>query len=170
MSNHHLGTLLGLLLAAYEMNAFRDSYQVQVLANAKALARALHEEGLEVAGDPALGYTETHQVVVRDRLRAGRRGGQRLEENNIIVNYQASPREEGFTAAGSLRLGVAEMTRFGMKEKDFRELAGLISGVVREHRTVRDEVVRLRSRFLELGYCFSRLELEGALEEMRGLA
>jgi aminomethyltransferase len=169
VSNHHLGTLLGLLLAAYEMNAFRDSFQVQVLANAKVLARALHEEGLEVAGDPALGYTETHQVVVEIGYGQGVEAARRLEENNIIVNYQASPREEGFTAAGSLRLGVAEMTRFGMKEQDFRELAGLISGVVRERRTVRDEVVRLRSRFLEMGYCFSRGELEGKLEEMRNL-
>jgi aminomethyltransferase len=170
VSNHHLGTLVGLLLAAYEMNAFRDSFQVQVLANAKALARALHEEGLGVAGDPALGYTETHQVVVEIGYGQGVEAAQRLEENNIIVNYQASPHEEGFTAAGSLRLGVAEMTRFGMKEKDFRELAGLIAGVVRKRRTVQDEVVRLRSRFLELGYCFSPGELEGKLEEMRKLA
>ncbi|MBE3131989.1 MAG: glycine cleavage system protein T, partial [Acidobacteria bacterium] len=161
---------LGLLLAAYEMNAFRDSFQVQVLANAKALARGLHEEGLKVAGDPALGYTETHQVVVEIGYGQGVEAARRLEENNIIVNYQASPREEGFTAAGSLRLGVAEMTRFGMKEQDFRELAGLISGVVRERRTVRYEIVRLRSRFLEIGYCFSRGELEGKLEEMRELA
>jgi aminomethyltransferase len=170
VSNHHLGTLLGLLLAAYEMNAFRDSFQVQVLANARALARALAEEHLEVAGDPALGYTETHQVVVEIGYAQGVEAARRLEENNIIVNYQASPREEGFSAAGSLRLGVAEMTRFGMQERDFRELAGLISGVVRERRTVRDQVVRLRSRFLEMGYCFSPGELEGTLEELRGLA
>jgi aminomethyltransferase len=170
VSNHHLGTLVGLLLAAYEMNAFRDSFQPRVLANAKALARALHEEGLGVAGDPALGYTETHQVVVEIGYGQGVEVAQRLEENNIIVNYQASPHEEGFTAAGSLRLGVAEMTRFGMKEKDFRELAGLIAGVVRKHATVRDEVVKLRGRFLELGYCFSDKELEGRLGEMRKLA
>ena len=169
VSNHHLGTLLGLLFAAYEMSAFGDSFQVQVLANAKALARALHEEGLEVAGDPALGYTETHQVVVEIGYGQGVEAARRLEENNIIVNYQASPQEEGFTAAGSLRLGVAEMTRFGMKEEDFRELAGLISGVVRERRIVRGEVVRLRSRFLQMGYCFSRGELEGKLEDMREL-
>ena len=123
-----------------------------------------------MAGDPALGYTETHQVVVEIGYGQGVEVAQRLEENNIIVNYQASPHEEGFTAAGSLRLGVAEMTRFGMKETDFRELAGLISGVVRKHRTVRDEVVRLRSRFLELGYCFSDAELEGRLGQMRKLA
>ena len=30
LSNHHLGTLLGLLLAAYEMNYFKDHYQQAV--------------------------------------------------------------------------------------------------------------------------------------------
>jgi aminomethyltransferase len=64
VSNHHLGTLLGLLMAAIEMNPFKDSYQPQVIANAKAFARALEDEGLEVQGDPEVGYTETHQVVV----------------------------------------------------------------------------------------------------------
>ena len=38
VSNHHLGTLLGLLMAAYEMNHFKDAYQPAVIANAKAFA------------------------------------------------------------------------------------------------------------------------------------
>src|SRR5512135_1183710 len=33
-SNHHLGTLLGLLMASYEMNAFKEPFQKQVRANA----------------------------------------------------------------------------------------------------------------------------------------
>ena len=41
LSNHHLGTLLGLLMSAYEMNHFRDVYQKSVIDNAKAFARAL---------------------------------------------------------------------------------------------------------------------------------
>ena len=41
VSNHHLGTLLGLLMAAYEMNHFKDAYQQAVIANAKAFAGAL---------------------------------------------------------------------------------------------------------------------------------
>ncbi|HUU30565.1 MAG TPA: glycine cleavage system aminomethyltransferase GcvT [Phycisphaerae bacterium] len=40
VSNHHLGTMVGLLMAAYEMNHFKDAYQQAVIANAKALARA----------------------------------------------------------------------------------------------------------------------------------
>ena len=65
VSNHHLGTLLGQLMAAYEMNAFKDEYQKAVIENAKSFAASLRAEGLDVAGDPAVGYTETHQVIVR---------------------------------------------------------------------------------------------------------
>jgi aminomethyltransferase len=55
LSNHHLGTLLGLLMAAYEMNFFKPEYQKAVLSNAKAFARALKDQGLKVEGDLNLG-------------------------------------------------------------------------------------------------------------------
>ena len=64
VSNHHLGTQLGMLMAAYEMNHFRDTYQRAVIDNAKSFARSLKAHGLDVAGDPAIDYTETHQVIV----------------------------------------------------------------------------------------------------------
>ena len=64
VSNHHLGTQLGMLMAAYEMNQFRDVYQKAVIDNAKSFARSLKAHGLDVAGDPSIGYTETHQVIV----------------------------------------------------------------------------------------------------------
>jgi len=130
VSNHHLGTLLGLLMAAYEMNHFKDEYQKKVLANAKAFALALKEAGLDVAGDADIDYTQTHQVILNVGYSSGPEIARRLEDNNIIVNYQAGPEEEGFTAAGCLRMGVAEMTRFGMEEKDFQEIARLIGNIV----------------------------------------
>jgi aminomethyltransferase len=67
VSNHHLGTLLSLLMAAYEMNAFKSEYQKAVISNAKAFAKALKDRGLSVEGNPALGYTETHQDDGRER-------------------------------------------------------------------------------------------------------
>jgi len=36
-----------------------------------------------------------------------------LEKNNLIVNYQALPDDEGFTASSGLRTGVQEMTVSG---------------------------------------------------------
>jgi aminomethyltransferase len=169
VSNHHLGTLLGLLVAAYEMNAFKEQYQKAVIANAKSFARALNDEGLTVAGDPDVGHTETHQVVVELGYCQGVEAARLLEENNIIVNFQASPREEGFTASGALRMGVSEMTRFGMGPEDFKALAGLIRDVVREGSSVQDEVVRLRRGFRQLRYCFSDKELERQVEELHQL-
>jgi len=169
VSNHHLGTLLGLLVAAYEMNAFKEEYQKAVIVNAKSFACALNEAGLTVAGDPGLGYTETHQVVVELGYCQGVEAARRLEENNIIVNFQASPREEGFTVSGALRMGVSEMTRFGMGPDDFKTLAGLIQEVVQEGKSVHDQVARLRSGFRELRYCFSDRELERQVQVLHGL-
>ncbi len=166
LSNHHLGTLLGLLAATYEMNTFKDEYQKRVIANAKAFARALKECGLEVAGDPAIDFTETHQVIVNVGYGRGPEAAKRLEDNNIICNYQAMPDEEGFTASGALRMGVSEMTRFGMEPAAFRELAVLISDAVVRNATVVDEVRNLRERFCELHYCFKGGEFADVLHRM----
>lgn len=168
-SNHHLGTLVGLLMAAYEMNHFRDAYQPRVIRNAKAFARALKECGLEVAGDPAVDFTETHQVIVRVGYGRGPEIAKRLEENNIICNYQATPDEEGFTVAGALRMGVSEMTRFGMEEEDFRSLAALIRDVVLSNRNVTDSVKTLRSRFLDLRFCFQKEQYADLWEKLHRL-
>lgn len=158
-SNHHLGTLLGLLLAAIEMNAFKSEYQPQVVANAKAFARALRDEGLDVQGDPAINFTETHQVIVRVGTARGGEVARDLERNNIVVNYQALPSDESFTASSGLRLGVAEMTRFGMKETDFRTLAPLFARAV-GGASVGEEIAAFREKFLTLGYCFGEEDLQ----------
>ena len=164
VSNHHLGTLLGLLLAAYEMNAFKDPYQRQVLANAKAFAMALNDVGLKVAGDAGMGFTETHQVIVQVGYAQGPEIAQRLEESNIIVNYQAGPTEEGFTASGALRMGVAEMTRFGMREGDMQKVAQFFHDVIAGQRSVKDEVAVFRKKFQDMHFCFSE-EATGDLVE-----
>jgi len=159
-SNHHLGTLLGLLMAAIEMNAFKSEYQPQVIANAKALACALKEQGLDVAGDPAIQYSETHQVIVKVGYAHGCDAARNLEQNNIVVNYQAIPSDESFTASSGLRLGVSEMTRFGMKEKDFRAFAPLFADAVKGKK-VGEEVAKFRQNFLTMRYCFEGKDLEG---------
>jgi len=151
------------------MNHFKDAWQQAVLANAKAFAVALHDAGLDVAGDPDLDYTETHQVVVRVGYGRGPEVAGRLEDSGIIVNYQAAPDEEGFTAAGALRLGVAEMTRFGMGPAEFAQVAGLMAAVVNDGRGVADDVRRLREPFSELGYCFKGAEFGPLVQRLHEL-
>ena len=166
VSNHHLGTLLGLLLAAYEMNYFKEPYQKQVINNARAFALALKDCGLDIAGDADVSYTETHQVIVNVGYTKGPEVAQRLEENNVILNYQAAPEEEGFTAAGSLRTGVQEMTRFGMTEPDFQELAQLIADVVLNDKNVKAEVSALRGRFVDMQFCFCDDQFDDLMQKL----
>jgi aminomethyltransferase len=169
VSNHHLGTLLGLLVAAMELNTFKEVYQKEVVTNAKTLAAALADAGLDVAGDPSVGYTETHQVIVNVGYAKGAEVASALEANHIICNYQAAPQEEGFTASGALRLGVAEMTRFGMRPADFQTLAQLMADVIRRQKKVRQKVIDLRRNFLQMQYCFTEKELDGLAAQLQAL-
>jgi aminomethyltransferase len=169
VSNHHLGTLLGLLMAAYEMNHFKNSYPKKVTDNARVFAKALNDCGLSVAGDPEISFTETHQVILNVGYAKGPEIARKLEENNLIVNYQAAPAEEGFTASGSLRMGVQEMTRFGMEAADFKELAQLFKDVLVDNRTVKEAVIAFRKRFLEMKFCFTADQIGDKLQKLHEL-
>jgi len=158
-SNHHLGTLLGLLMASYEMNEFKTPLQTQVRANAKAFAAALKDKGIPVEGDPRDGFTETHQVLIRVKpFGDGMAVARRLEENNILTNYQALPDDETFLVSSGIRMGVQEMTRFGMTEKDFDTLSGYVADCVIRGKAVKDEVAAWRRNFLEMKYCLPARE------------
>ncbi len=153
-SNHHLGTLLALLMASFEMNKFKDEYQKQIRKNAQAYAAALHDAGITVEGDQADGFTETHQVVIRvSKYGSGNDLAQRLEDNNIITNYQALPDDESFLQASGIRMGVQEMTRFGMEEDDFKELASYVADVITKNSQVKNKIGEFRQQFLKMKYC-----------------
>ena len=54
-------------------------------------------------------------------------------------------------------MGTQEMTRYGMREDDFRDLAGLVARVLAappaEAGRLAGEVRDLRARFTEMRYC-----------------
>ena len=151
-------------MAAYEMNTFKAQYQKAIIENAKHFAKALKKQGLDVAGDPEIGYTETHQVIASVGYGMGPEIAERLERNNIIVNYQATPDEEGFTASGALRMGMSEMTRFGFGFEEFDKLAELMADCILRGKEVGDEVTKLRGGYTRMHYCFDDEEMLDALE------
>ena len=146
------------------MNTFKAQYQKAIIENAKHFAKALKKQGLDVAGDPEIGYTETHQVIASVGYGMGPEIAERLERNNIIVNYQATPDEEGFTASGALRMGMSEMTRFGFGFEEFDKLAELMADCILRGKEVGDEVTKLRSGYTKMHYCFDDEEMLNALE------
>jgi glycine/serine hydroxymethyltransferase len=150
--------MLGLLGAAYEMLQYKDDYPNQVIANAKAFATALHDQGLEIEGDPHADFTETHQVLLRTAPGQGETLADLLEANNIITNRQAYYDDPGFSAASGVRTGTQEMTRYGMKPDHFRTMAGLVAetardGANRPRGFLQDTVKSFRGGFTDMHYC-----------------
>ena len=155
-SNHHLGTQVAMLAATVEMNAFKTAYQAQVVSNARAFAKACASEGIPVEGGEAEGYTHTHQVIIRVMpFGDAKEIASRLETSNIITNYQALPCDETFYHPSGIRMGVQEMTRFGMRETDFDTLARFVGDVIFRKRNRAQEVAEFRSRFTKMEYCLT---------------
>ncbi len=150
-SNHHLHTLPALVIAIREMRAHGKEYARATIANAQALGRALAEQGVPVEARD-FGYTQSHQIAVNV---AGFGGGvaaaKQLEANNIIVNYNLLPGDTDPKAPSGLRVGVPEMTRFGMTTETMGEVATLIADALKG-RDVRDAAILLRRRYQRLQY------------------
>jgi glycine hydroxymethyltransferase len=133
------------------MKAFGKEYAAQICRNAVALARSLEENGVPVEAKE-FGYTKSHQIAVNvSKFGGGVKSALALEENNIICNYNMLPGDTNAQNPSGLRIGAPEMTRFGMKEKDFSELGVLISEILKG-KNVKAEIIKLRGRFLEMQY------------------
>ena len=76
---------------------------------------------------------------------------QRLEANDIIVNYNLLPRDTEPRNPSGLRIGVQEMTRYGMREDAMQRLAGLLADAIKG-KTVTDAVHALRTSYNTLQY------------------
>ncbi len=159
VSNHHLHRLPALAITALEMKYYGEAYADQVVRNARRLAEALAAEGFKVLGEH-LGYTRSHQVAVDVReYGGGARAAELLERANIIVNKNLLPYDppDAIKNPSGLRLGVQEMTRWGMRESEMEEIARLMRRVVidgEEPEKVKRDVVELRRQFQRVHYAF----------------
>ena len=58
------------------------------------------------------------------------------------------------------------MTRFGMKERDFQTLAGLMADLIKNKKTVKDEIKKLRERFIDMQFCFNESDVQHLLPKL----
>jgi glycine hydroxymethyltransferase len=150
-SNHHLHSLPALVVATREMKKFGREYAAQIVHNAQALGRSLDELGTPVEARD-FGYTQSHMIAVNvSQWGGGVEVAKRLEANDIIVNYNMIPGDTDPRNPSGLRVGVPEMTRFGMDERAMGELAQLIHDAIRG-KNVKSQVNALRERFTEMKY------------------
>jgi glycine hydroxymethyltransferase len=155
-SNHHLETLAQMAICTYEMMDFGEQYARDTVQNAKALAAALDRLGFDVQGRDG-GYTESHQVAVNVKAQGGGEKVSRLlEANDIIINMNMLPHEplSNHDRPEGIRLGVQEMTRFGMGVAEMEQIAALIHAAIIGRQDVKEEVNRFRERFHEVRYSY----------------
>ncbi len=150
-SNHHLHSLPALLVAIREMKVYGHEYAAQIVRNAQALGRSLDFLGTPVEARD-FGYTRSHMIAVNvAQWGGGVEIARRLEENDIILNYNMLPGDEDPRNPSGLRIGVPEMTRFGMDEQAMGELAQLLHDGI-HGKNVKDQVHALRARYTCMTY------------------
>jgi len=105
-------------------------YARQVIANAKALAAGLADEGMR----PVSGGTDTHLALIdlRSLEVSGRDAEARCDAARITLNKNAIPYDpEKPMVASGIRVGTPSVTTQGMREPQMREIAALIALAVR---------------------------------------
>ncbi|TET68449.1 MAG: serine hydroxymethyltransferase [Candidatus Zixiibacteriota bacterium] len=127
-------------------------YQKQIVKNAKAMAEALMEAGLELVS----GGTDTHLILVKlfNKNLTGKVVEETLDRAGITVNKNTVPfdPQKPFVTSG-IRLGTPALTTRGMKEPEMRQIAKwiveIIANIENEENCerVRREVVALCKRF-----------------------
>jgi glycine hydroxymethyltransferase len=124
-------------------------YQQQVVANARALAEALTDEGLRLVS----GGTDNHLMLVDVGVRGltGKKAEQLLGQAGITVNKNTIPFDtRGAKLASGIRIGTPAVTTRGMKEKEMRLIGRLVADVLFARarvQSIREEVRALCAAF-----------------------
>ncbi len=118
------------------------TYQKQVIKNAKALSDELEKEGFRIIS----GGTDNHLILMDVKGKLGITGKEAeiaLDKINITVNKNTIPNDtESPMKTSGIRLGTPAMTTRGFKEKEFREIARIISKCLSnlEDKTIQKEL------------------------------
>ncbi len=106
-----------------------ETYAKQVVANSRALAKAMVDRGFDIVS----GGTDNHLMLVdlRNKNVNGKETEKALVEADITCNKNMVPFDDksAFTTSG-IRLGTPAITTRGLKESDMETVADLISDVV----------------------------------------
>ena len=126
------------------------TYAKQIVRNAKALAKSLMDEGLDIVG----GGTDNHLMTL-DLRRVNKTGkdiANLLEKVGITANKNTVPNDpqSPFVTSG-VRLGVPAVTTRGLKEDDMIEIGKIIAETVKLSGEENDaKIAELRARSLKL--------------------
>ena len=127
-------------------------YASQIVKNAKALAKTLMAEGIELVS----GGTDIHLMLIKcaPLKITGRQGSEALAEGGIYTNRNSIPYDTGsaFEPTG-IRLGTPAITTRGMKEEQMEIIGKIIAKVLKDinseeaKKELKDTVTQLCQEF-----------------------
>ena len=138
VDNAHWNRVAALGQTLLEFQRFGSRYAKQVVKNSKRLGKELSERGFPLMFEE-LGFTESHQLLIdQKRFKETHETSMNdfsvmLEKSNLIIDSVG-------------RLGTAEVTRMGVKEKDIPELADMFMDAA-AGGNVKRRVKAFRERF-----------------------
>ena len=138
VDNAHWNRVAALGQTLLEMRKFGSRYAKQVVRNSKRLGRELKERGFPVMFEDK-GFSESHQLLVDPN-------GIREEYGTSVNEFSILLERSNLIVDSVARLGTAEITRMGVKEKDLPELADLFMAAA-GGRNVKKRVKEFRERF-----------------------
>jgi glycine hydroxymethyltransferase len=154
-ANFDLARIAALTVTLAGFLRYGVDYAVMMRANAKALAAALHAEGLPVLGS-ARGFTESHHVALpAQAYGGGDEASHLLEKCLIFASGIGIPGPAATGTYNGLRLGTQEITRWGMQPGDMSFIARAIADCLAQRRlagTILQDVRAYRSGFQKLHY------------------
>lgn len=159
VSNHHLHRLPAMVVTLAEFLEFGQAYAKQGVKNSRAMGQALYERGLNALCEHK-GFTRSHQVLLDVKENGGGNwAAKALEDANIVLNKNLLPWDDVKNSKdpSGLRIGIQEMTRFGMKEKEMEEIAEFIKRVVfdkEKPEKVKGDVAEFRKQYRQVHFCF----------------
>jgi glycine hydroxymethyltransferase len=152
VTSHHINRLPALAAAILEMKEYGEKYGKQIIKNSKALAKELDKKGFHVLAKER-GFTESHLLLMDvSEFGGSYKAARKLERNQILTSDDfGGPDRE-------IRIGTAEITRRGMKEKDMKKIAKLFEKVL-INRENEDEIISDLENYLDkFENCFCCLE------------
>ncbi len=132
IDNMHMNRIASLAIVLEEMIKIGKKYARQTIKNARSLASYLHENGIPIKY-ASKGYTESHQILLDMDKKHIFKFFKRLEQNRIFMDCTG-------------RIGVAEATHIGMREKEMEEIAEMMIAVY-EGKNVKKKAMELAGEF-----------------------
>jgi glycine hydroxymethyltransferase len=156
-ANYDAGRLAPLAVTAAEILQDGGAYADRCMANARALAAALHDEGFTVAGADR-GFTASHHVAVDAHLLGGGpAAAAALAAAGIYLSAVGLPWQRDDDPAGDrgVRIGTQEVTRRGFGADELRQVAAWMADVLlrdADPEPIRKAAADLRGRIAATGH------------------